>query len=67
MFLINPISRTSLVAAILFLFPTAAIAAGPAGDDSSAADSAAEMARILQNPLANISAFMTDNDVLFYA
>jgi hypothetical protein len=67
MFLINPISRTSLVAAILFLFPTAAIAAGPAGDDSSAADSAAEMARILQNPLANISAFMTDNDVLFDA
>ena len=46
--------KTSFAAIVLATLP----AAGSAQD-------AAEMARKLQDPLANISAVMTDNDVLF--
>ena len=34
-------------------------------DKVSGADNATEMAKKLQDPLANISAVMTDNDILF--
>ena len=51
-------SNESLLACILTCI--VALAAGPAF-----ADSAAEMARKLQNPLANIRALMTDNAIGF--
>lgn len=44
----------------------ALLAAGPAvAQDDQTAAGAAEMARKLQDPLANIAAVMTDNDILF--
>jgi hypothetical protein len=58
---------TSFLLAALLGAAVPAGASAPDADDSADANSAAEMARILQNPLANISALMTDNDVLFDA
>jgi hypothetical protein len=46
----------------LLILPGAANAQEPASSD---ADAAAEMARKLQDPLANIKALMTDNDINF--
>ena len=52
-------TRHLSVFAILLLFcPLGAIA-----EDSASADEAAAMARVLQDPLAYISAIMTDNDI----
>ena len=45
--------------AILFIAPVVT------QETQSGADAAAEMARKLQDPLANMSAVMTDNDILF--
>ena len=45
--------------ALLFTAPVVA------QEPQSAGDAAAEMARTLQDPLANIVAVMTDNDILF--
>ncbi len=47
-----------MAAALLFAVPSFAL-----GQESG--DSAAEMARKLQDPLASIAAIMTDNDILF--
>ena len=51
----------------LVLLITAPAVAQEADSDaaSSGGDAAADMARKLQDPLANISALMTDNDILF--
>jgi len=55
----NCLLWTTCCCALLVAAPAVAQEARPA------ADAAAEMARKLQDPLANISAIMTDNDVLF--
>ncbi len=47
------------------ILTVAAIAAPAMAQDAQSADAAAEMARKLQDPLANIAAVMTDNDILF--
>jgi len=52
--------KLSLRIAVVLLFAVPSFA-----QDQESSDSAAEMARKLQDPLASIFAIVTDNDILF--